>query len=542
MIALRTAVSANFFSHSKYLFGKPGLLGLHFISGTLIILSYYFAAFAIIYFTQNKKNLPNQTSSLLTGTFIVFASCGTQHLVEVVAIWYPVYWILELAQAIHATATVFVFPFLFFPLLPDLFFYEHKKSNCLDCNQESYLAGLRSGELIVPEIVAKFCNQSWEVIQNKNTKKHQQLLDYTDSKYHFFEGIESPIFSIQDETPAPVGISVEIKQCHRKEQELQERVEELASELSHANEKLHKSEDELRQKSRELEITLYQLGRTQTQLVQTEKMSSLGQLVAGVAHEINNPVNFIYGNLVPAQEYTKDLLKLLSLYQKYYPEPQVEVQEFARKIELNFLIQDLPKVLDSMYMGAERIREIALSLRNFSRQEQKVMKKVNIEEGIENTLMILCNRLKAQANFPGVKIVKNYVTQNPLVECYPGQINQVFMNLLTNAIDALEELSTLKNKFPLHDRRGNWQPTITIGTNYSSEWVIITIADNGAGIKEELRTKLFNPFFTTKQVGKGTGLGLAISYQIIAETHHGKLYCNSHLGKGTEFVIKIPLG
>ncbi|MGB5971362.1 MAG: ATP-binding protein [Spirulinaceae cyanobacterium] len=589
MIALRTAVSANFFFFSKYLFGKPGLLGLHLISGTLIILSYYFAAFAIVYFTQNKKNLPSQASSLLTGAFIIFASCGTQNLVEVIAIWYPVYWILGLAKAIHAAATVLVFPFLFFPFLPKILasfassqllkddnyvlekqelqtersllfclinslpnsvFQTQEKETCLGCNQEAYLPSLRARESSTPETIAEFRNQDWKLIQSQATKQHQESLDNSDSKYSFSNSIKSSVFSAKCDMEALVSISSNITKGDRKEKkqdlhnlalELEKIVEERTSELSHANERLRKSETELRQKTRELEITLYQLGRTQTKLVQTEKMSSLGQLVAGVGHEINNPVNFIYGNLVPAQEYTKDVLKLLGLYQKHYPEPHREVQEFTEKIELDFLVQDLPKVLDSMYMGAERIREIVLSLRSFSRREQTVMKKVNIEEGIDNTLMILCSRLKPQASFPGVKVVKNYGIEKTLVECYLGQLNQVFMNLLTNAIDALEELSKLKAKFPLYEQRENWQPTITIGTNYNPQWAIITIADNGAGIKEELQTKLFDPFFTTKQVGKGTGLGLAISYQIISETHRGKLYCNSHLGKGTEFVIKIPL-
>ncbi len=537
MIALRTAFSANFFLHGKYFLSKPGLMGLHFISGTLIILSYYFAAFAIFYFTQNKKNLPSQTSNLIAGTSLVFASCGTQHLVEILAIWHPVYWLLGLVKALHATASISIFPCLFLPALPK-YINSFDSAKLLRINHDSS----RSKLSLLNTLTSLFIHQ------DKETKDPQEWLAYSEKKYRFLNSIDIPWVKTQVEVKELVNANYnttkyppERQNAHNLTSELEKRVEEKTAELARTNERLRKSESELIQKTRELEITLYDLQRTQTKLVQTEKMSSLGQLVAGVAHEINNPVNFICGNLVPAQDYTTDLLQLIKLYQKHYPEPQREVQDFADQIELSFVIQDLPKVLDSMYVGAERIREIVLSLRNFSRREQKVMKKFDIQKGIDNTLMILCNRLKPQGDFPGVKIIKHYEKENLFVECYPGQINQVLMNLLANAIDALEELSSLNHKFPLHNEGENWQPTITVGTSYNDEWGIITISDNGAGIKEELRTKLFDPFFTTKQIGKGTGLGLAISYRIIAETHRGKLYCNSHLGKGTEFVIKIPL-
>ena len=537
MIALRTAFSANFFLHSKYFLSKPGLMGLHFISGTLIILSYYFAAFAIVYFTRNKKNLPSQTSSLITGTSIVFASCGTQHLVEILAIWYPIYWLLGLAKALHATASLSIFPCLFLPTFPK-YLTSFNSSKSLR-KKQNFLGG--NFGLFKP------LNNLF-ISQDKGIQSPQDWLTYTDNKYRFLNSIDIPFDNHGVEVKKLVSNNYNKTKNYQERQDLyslllerEKKVEEKTAELARTNERLRKSEDELLQKNRELEITLYELQRTQTKLIQTEKMSSLGQLVAGVAHEINNPVNFICGNLVPAQEYTTDLLQLIELYEKNYPEPNKEVQDFADEIELSFLTRDLPKVLDSMSLGAERIREIVLSLRNFSRREQKVMKKVDIQKGIDNTLMILRNRLKPQGDFPGVKIIKHYEEDSLLVECYPGQINQVLMNLLANAIDALEELSSLNQKFPLHSEGENWQPTITVGTSCNDEWAIITIADNGAGIKEELRTKLFDPFFTTKQIGKGTGLGLAISYRIIAETHRGKLYCNSHLGKGTEFVIKIPL-
>ncbi|MDJ1176730.1 PAS domain S-box protein [Roseofilum capinflatum] len=281
-------------------------------------------------------------------------------------------------------------------------------------------------------------------------------------------------------------------------------------------------------KATELEETLRQLQRTQAQLIQSEKLSSLGQMVAGVAHEINNPVNFIYGNLVPARDYTADILGLLQLYQETYPEPAELIEEEIEAIDLEFISDDLPRLLDSMQVGAERIREIVLSLRNFSRLDEAEMKKVDLHEGIDSTLMILQNRLKAKGDRPGVEVSKNY-GQLPKINCYPGQLNQVFMNLLSNAIDALEEHS-----IP--------EPKITITTELiNNNQAIIRLADNGPGVPEKVRQRLFDPFFTTKPVGKGTGLGLAISYQIIVEKHQGQLSCISEVGQGATFMIQIPV-
>ncbi len=270
-----------------------------------------------------------------------------------------------------------------------------------------------------------------------------------------------------------------------------------------------------------------------SQLIQSEKMSSLGQLVAGVAHEINNPVNFIYGNLTPAKQYIEDFVGLLQLYQQHYPKPAPEIEKRAIEIDVDFLIKDLSKLLASMQVGAERIIEIVLSLRNFSRLDEAEMKTVNIHEGIDSTLMILDNRLKSTSERPAIQISKKY-SDLPLVQCYAGQLNQVFMNILANAIDALEEAfmnnQNLKN---LH---------ISIATELrDDQQVMIRISDNGLGIPEKLHKLLFDPFFTTKPVGKGTGLGLSISYKIITEKHKGKLHCISASGKGTEFVITIPL-
>ena len=286
----------------------------------------------------------------------------------------------------------------------------------------------------------------------------------------------------------------------------------------------------------QLKKALHDLHSYQAQLVQTEKMSTLGTLVAGVAHEINNPTSFIYGNLHYANEYIKDLLDLVRLYQKYYPNPVREIQAHAEAVELDFLIEDLPKVLSSMATGAERIRHLVLSLRNFSRRDQTQMQLVNIHDGIESTLLILNNRLKANSDRPAINLIKEY-GEIPSVECYPSQLNQVFMNLLGNAIDALEELQDESQNFT-----SDFSPTIWICTKVSSlNQITVRIADNGSGITEEAKSQLFDPFFTTKPMGKGTGLGLSISYQIVVEKHKGRLICESAPGQGTEFLIEIPI-
>ncbi|WP_016951174.1 ATP-binding protein [Anabaena sp. PCC 7108] len=320
---------------------------------------------------------------------------------------------------------------------------------------------------------------------------------------------------------------------------------QLAQSFNRMTEKLEASFKTIQQREQEvatakekLEVVLEQLQQEAqqlaSQLVQSEKMSSLGQLVAGVAHEINNPVNFIYGNINPAHEYIADLLRLIQLYQVYYPQPVPEIQDEIEAIDLSFLITDLPKLLNSMKVGTQRIKEIVISLRNFSRLDEAEMKTVNIHDGLDSTLMILQNRFKATSNRPAIELIKEY-DNLPLVECYAGQLNQVFMNILVNAVDALEE-SIFNPEFALIN------PQIRIYTKLTEDKkVIIRIADNGTGIPENVYNRVFDPFFTTKPVGKGTGLGLSISYQIITEKHLGNLECISSPGKGTEFIITIPL-
>ncbi|MCU0567404.1 MAG: MASE1 domain-containing protein [Oculatellaceae cyanobacterium Prado106] len=311
--------------------------------------------------------------------------------------------------------------------------------------------------------------------------------------------------------------------------------------LKQSNEML---EDRVEERTAALTQTLSELRRTQGQLVQTEKMSSLGQLVAGVAHEINNPVNFIHGNLNPAQEYATDLLRILHLYQAEYPNPSAKIQEELEEVDLKFLEEDLSKLLRSMKVGSERIRDIVKSLRTFSRLDEAELKAVDMHEGVESTLMILQNRLKMKPNFPGIQVVKEY-GELPLVECFSGELNQVLMNILANAIDAVEDRykASLKDSKAIADESyPPYVPSITIRTSCpESGWVAIAIQDNGIGMSESILAKLFDPFYTTKAVGVGTGLGLSISYQIVTQTHQGKLYCRSKLGEGSEFFIEIPV-
>ncbi|MEG4320871.1 MULTISPECIES: response regulator [unclassified Microcoleus] len=287
------------------------------------------------------------------------------------------------------------------------------------------------------------------------------------------------------------------------------------------------------EKSRQLKLALAELKRTQAQLILTEKMSSLGRMVAGIAHEINNPVSFIYGNIIPASRYFQEMLKLIELYQQTYPEPTPEIEAFVEDIDLGFVVEDFSKLMNSMQVGADRIQQIVLSLRNFSRLDEKEIKAVDIHEGIDSALLILQHRLKSKGSGQEIQVIKNYA-QLPLVTCYASQLNEVFMNILINAMDFLEYQTSR---------------VITISTSLiaketaisNSQFVAIRIADNGTGMNEAVKKKIFDPFFTTKPVGSGTGLGLAISHEIVVEKHKGYINCISVLGQGTEFILEIPV-
>ncbi len=376
--------------------------------------------------------------------------------------------------------------------------------------------GKSFAEIVHPEDMAKVIRSAQWVMQ---TRQRDSGLEFRtqrkDGSWCWIVCNSSPIVDANGNVVGLQGIARDVSD--RKQAELQ----------------LQQSEAKLRQQAQELTTTLQKLQTTQLQLIQSEKMSSLGQLVAGVAHEINNPVNFIYGNVIHAGEYVQDLLKLLKLYYEHYPHPDTAIQTAIEDVDLDFLMQDLPKVLASMKVGADRIRQIVLSLRTFSRMDEAELKQVDIHDGIDSTLMILEHRLKAKDDHPAIQVIKNY-SPLPLIECFAGELNQVFMNILTNAIDALNEVR--------FTTPADFRPTITLTTwQTESNQIAIQIADNGPGIPESIKTRLFDPFFTTKPVGKGTGMGLSISYQIITERHGGSLQCNSALGQGAEFVISIPI-
>jgi two-component system, NtrC family, sensor kinase len=395
------------------------------------------------------------------------------------------------------------------------------------------LLGCHSAEKIGP-VSEKFIKQ--EILQINDVKEfrepiHKQFLEEL--------GIKSEIVLPMKTRSEQIGVIVcghwtETRPWTKDEVELlQAVVDQLSIAINQADlyAQSQKAAIKATQQAQQIERALEELKRTQTQLVQSEKMSSLGQLVAGVAHEINNPVNFIYGNLAHASNYAQDLINLLKLYQQEYPEPSHNIISEINTIDLDFMVEDLPKIMFSMKVGSERIREIVQSLRTFSRLDEAEMKKVNVHEGIESTLLILQHRLKPKQEQQAIQLVQNYAML-PKVVCYAGQLNQVFMNLLVNAIDALED--GMKKGIVSN-------PTITIATEMiDNEHIAIHIADNGVGMAPETQQRLFDPFFTTKPVGVGTGLGLSISYQIVVDRHGGHLHCNSEIGKGTEFIIEIP--
>jgi two-component system NtrC family sensor kinase len=447
--------SGNFIPHGHCYLWKPQLVWLHITSDAAIALSYALIPIALIYFIQNRKDVPFNYIFILFGGFII--SCGLTHVMNIWTLWHPDYWLSGSIKFFCAVISVITAGAMI-PLLPKL--------------------------LAIP----------------------------------------SP------EQLAAANLA------------LQHKIEEQRK----AETALRKSESQLKIQALELTQTIQKLSKTQSQLIHSEKMSSLGQLVAGIAHEINNPVTFIAVNIIHLQEYSNSLIELLQLYQQEYPQPPEAIKQTIEEIELDYIIADFPKIFHSVKSGAARIQGIVKSLRTFSRLDESDLKEVDIHAGIESSLLILNSRLQNQLNSklnsPPIKVIKDY-GELPLVSCHPGELNQVFMNLLTNAIDAINEsLASMKDSNSQVPDRPAKTGEIRIHTEVKdNSWVVIQISDNGKGIPTQILPKLFDPFFTTKPVGKGTGLGLSVSYQIIVDKHQGKMDVVSEPGQGAEFTIEIPL-
>ncbi len=382
-----------------------------------------------------------------------------------------------------------------------------------------------------------YYQELWQTIKSGREWRGEFHNRRKDGSLYWAQATLSPIFDVAGNMTHFIGIQENI--TARKE----------------AESALLESEAKLRRQTQELAKALEELRYAQSQLIQTEKMSSLGQLVAGIAHEINNPVTFIYGNLDHIQTYVEDLIQLIQLYQTYLPESAAEITERIEDIDLEFMIEDIPNLIGSMKQGAHRIKAIVSSLRTFSHMDQVGIKSVDIHQGIDSTLILLQPRLNATANRPEIQIEKHY-GDLPLVKCYAAQMNQVFMNIINNAIDAIDQRDS-RQRSALPNRTRSWadfaqNPSrIEIITEIITELITemggnrqsvkIRIIDNGSGIPASVRDRVFDPFFTTKDVGKGTGLGLSISYKIITEQHKGKIECFSTVGQGTEFAITLPI-
>jgi hypothetical protein len=516
-----------FIPHGHCYLWKPELVGLHIASDALTALAYYSIPITLTYFVAKRRDVPFNWIFLLFSAFII--SCGTTHILEIWTLWHPDYWLSGSLKALTAVVSIYT-AFTLIGLLPQALAIPttaHLEKEIKE-RQRAEAALLREKtHLAQAQKVAGVGSWEFDLATQKIT--------WSDEIFR--------IFGLDRKQPTPT-LSRHWQQIYPEDRKVW-KTSRVQAELIERQQ----AEEALWEKTQQLEQALKTLQRTQAQLVQNEKMVSLGQLVAGIAHEINNPTSFIYGNIYPASDYAQNLLHLIELYQRHYPEPVTEIAEQLDHLEVDFIAEDFPKLLTSMKEGAYRISEIVQSLRNFSRLDEMECKQVDIHEGIDNTLLILKHRLTQQADRPEIQVVKEY-TELPLVECYPGQLNQVFMNILCNAIDALEDADnfsfTVHRNEPLkinYQQSCNEQsPMIRIHTEVVEQnWIAIRITDNGPGLAPEVRSRIFDPFFTTKPPGKGTGLGLSISYQIVVDKHNGQLTCHSVPGQGAEFVIELPI-
>ncbi|MEG4065774.1 ATP-binding protein [Microcoleus sp. Pol11C2] len=495
--------SGSFIPHGHCYLWQTPLVWLHLASDSLIALAYFSIPITLIYFISKREDLPFDWIFTMFGGFIV--ACGITHIFEVWTLWHPTYWLSGTMKAITALIS-FATAILLVDLMPQAIALP-SPAQLESANRllEAEIADRQLAEAALQKV-----KEELEIRVEERTAELKSQTQHLELANRLL-GAE-----IVERQLAEAALQ-------KAKEELEIRVEERTAEL--------------KSQTQQLEEALSELKQAQSNLIHSEKMSSLGQLVAGVAHEINNPINFIYGNITHTRQYANSLLELVNLYQEQYPNPLPIVQEKIYSVDLDFIISDLPKILTSMKNGAERIFGIVKSLRIFSRHDEAEMKVADIHEGMDSTLMILQSRLNAKPGLANIQVIKEYGNL-PRIECYPGQLNQVFMNILANAIDALEDDSHSES---IAVNEANCH-LIKISTKLlDSEVVEIRISNNGPEITESVRNQLFNPFFTTKPVGKGTGLGLSIGYQIITVRHKGELQCISAPGKGAEFIIKIPI-
>ena len=458
-----------------YLWQTP-LVSLHVISNLSIALAYLSIPITILYSINKRQDLPFVNVIVLFGTFIVL--CGIGHLLDVWTLWHPNYWISGIERALTAIVSCYTAAAMI-TLIPQF----------LSLKSPEELAIIN--DRLKGEIDCRKTTERELLIANKSLEKRTRELD-------------------------EINRNLEL--------EIEARIQVETA--------LRDSEGSEREKARDLTETLQQLKDAQSQLVQSEKMTALGKMIGGIAHEINNPITFIYGNVEYGMQYARDLLDLIELYQLSYPEPVPAIADRIEYLDLEFIEKDLMQLLESMKKGADRIRKIVLSLRSFSHLDEDGRKSIDLNSGIQNTLTLLSSSLSPLLARHEIEVIEK-LNKIPAVNCYPAKVNQAILNLLENAIDAVME----RRKYE-PDCLGKVEVETKCAPNNK---VAIVIQDNGLGIPDEIKSKIFDPFFTTKPIGQGAGLGLTTAYQIIVQEHQGELECISDPTVGTCFKICLPL-